>query len=75
MELYKNLSGNSPVQAFENGESSIIVRYKGGRTYLYTHRASGVSNVERMKEMALNGRGLGTFINQHVRNKYAKRLK
>lgn len=75
MERYKDLNGDSGIYAFEIGADYIVVEFKGGGTYLYTYRATGTDNIEQMKVLATGGKGLGTYINQYVRKKFAKRLR
>jgi len=71
METYRNLSGNSGVQAYEIGPAYIIVKFSGtARTYIYSYRKAGSDHVEQMKVLARQGRGLGTYINKYVRDLY-----
>lgn len=74
MEIYKNLSGNSGVATFQISARSIAVEFKTGGTYLYDYNAPGRVEVEEMKRLARLGRGLATYINQQVRNRYERRL-
>ena len=71
---YHNSSNNAGVTAYEPGADFIIVKFQDGRVYLYNHEVTGKTDIEQMKVLALNGEGLTTFINQHVKDKYAKRL-
>ena len=73
MEPYINLSGNSGVAAFEIMDDSITVRFKDGGKYLYTYWSAGAEHVERMKTLAANGNGLNSYINKHVKKKYASK--
>ncbi len=75
MERYKNLSGNSGVAAYEIATDSITVEFKDGHVYLYTYQSAGSENIERMKELAIAGRGLNTYISRHVRKRYASKLR
>jgi len=73
MDTYKNLSGISGVRSYEIGDDYIKVRFKNSlKTYKYSHRRPGKIHVDRMKLLALSGRGLSTYINQHVRENYDK---
>ncbi|MGK3986480.1 hypothetical protein WME99_25770 [Sorangium sp. So ce136] len=72
---YHNHGGSSGVDTYKIEEESIEIAFKGGGTYLYAYQATGRQNVERMKFLARSGRGLNAFINTHVKNKYAKRLR
>lgn len=75
MEPYKNLSGNSGVVAYEVGPDYIKVKFRDGDVYLYNYSVTGRDNVEQMKELAIEGGGLSTFISRYVRDDYAAKLK
>ena len=71
MRRYANLSGDSGVVAYRIGQDFIEVRFKDGGTYVYTHASAGPRHVEAMKELALAGKGLSTYISRHVGAAYA----
>jgi hypothetical protein len=71
MVRYKNLDGNSGVLAYELGEDYIIVQFTGGVVYLYNNKVTGKHNIERMKALAIRGRGLSTYISTIVKDRYA----
>lgn len=73
MEKYKNLSGDSGVAFYEKSRDGITVQFNDGWKYLYTAQSAGVGNVGQMHTLATAGRGLGTFISQTVREKYARK--
>ncbi len=75
MEKYKNLDGDSGVAFYEIGIDFIKVQFTSGSIYLYTYESAGSSNIEIMKELALNGKGLNSFISRTVRSKYASILR
>lgn len=75
MKRYKDLSGHSGVLAYEAGDDWIKVKFEDGGLYLYTHESAGPDNIEHMKMLATTGRGLATFIVQHVRTGYAEKLR
>ena len=64
MQAYKNISLNSGVTAFEIGNDYIKVKFKDGPIYIYTYTSAGKENIEQMKEAALKGIGLSTFISK-----------
>ncbi len=70
MEKYSNKRGNSPVTHFQIEDSRIIVRFKEGKSYSYSHLRAGRHHVERMKTLAKTGSGLCAYITQNVRFKY-----
>jgi hypothetical protein len=75
MQPYKNLSGTSGVVEFESAADHIDIGFKGGAIYRYDDKVPGSQQVETMKLLAENGRGLATFINQNVRKKFAAKLR
>ncbi|MDM5180676.1 hypothetical protein PO883_26185 [Massilia sp. DJPM01] len=73
MLAYANLSGDSGVQAYRIGARQITVRFAGGAVYVYTYASAGRERVETMKLLAQAGRGLATYISQHVHDAYASK--
>jgi hypothetical protein len=71
VERYKSLDEHSGVVAFEIGPDFIKVRFRDGPIYVYNSARPGAEHVERMKELARAGRGLSTYISQHVGSLYA----
>lgn len=73
MEKYRNLSGRSGVESFQIGMDFIRVRFSGDPTiYVYDYEKPGSDDVEQMKILAIGGRGLSTYISQHVRSQYSR---
>lgn len=72
MQTYANLSGNSPVVAYEIEPTRIRVMFKGGRVYSYSYESAGAGNIEHMKQLARSGSGLSAFITRNVRYAYEK---
>jgi len=75
MTPYRNLNGDSNVISYEIMEDSIHVVFASGtnRNYLYDHSRPGKQMVDRMKELAAQGRGLNSYISTTVRQSYAKK--
>lgn len=71
MERYRNLSGDSGVLAYQIGDAAIAVQFRNGDIYDYTYASAGRRNIEQMKRLARAGKGLSTFISQHVHHAYA----
>ena len=70
---YLNLSGNSGVAAFALLRDSVVVQFGNGDIYLYGPQHPGAEHVEHMKELAVAGRGLSTYISRVVRDDYEAR--
>jgi hypothetical protein len=62
---YKNLSGKAGVVAYDFVKDGIQIQFNSGDTYLYTYRSAGESHIQTMRELAIAGRGLSTYISQH----------
>lgn len=75
MQPYGNRGGDSPIAAFRIGKDAITVRFADGATYVYDAKTPGREHVAEMQRLALAGSGLATYISQHVRERYARKLK
>ena len=73
MEPYKNFGENAGVRAFEILKNGIIIQFNDdkGFYYHYDNAKPGKLHVKQMKILALQGKGLTTYINQNVRGNYA----
>lgn len=65
---------NSGISAYAEGQDYIIVRFKTGERYRYDARKPGREHVAEMKSRAHRTSGLTTYINQHIRENYARKL-
>lgn len=74
MKTYKNTSGKSQVEAFQIYKDAIKIQFTNGTVYLYTHEKSGKHAVETMKILALEHKGLGSYINENTYIKNAEKL-
>lgn len=73
MTPYANLSGDSGVVGYHIAKDSITVFFRHD-AYIYDDAKPGPELVERMKALAVLGRGLSTFIAQDVREQYARKF-
>jgi hypothetical protein len=62
------------VVAYDIDAGQIIVQFRNGDRYLYTEDSAGAANVAKMQELAKAGRGLSSFISQHVSNRYERKV-
>ena len=74
MPRYRNLNGHSGVLAYDTAPDSITLTFINGEGYVYSYARPGRAEVERMKALAKAGRGLSTFVSQHVRDNYDHKL-
>lgn len=75
MQAYEDTAHASGVSAYETGDDFIVVRFKSGEVYVYDYRSAGRVVVEKMKRLALGGRGLSTYLSREVRKNYATKLR
>ncbi len=73
MQRYSNRGGNSNVHSFELAADSLTVRFNDGAHYLYTNASSGVPHVETMKQLAMSGQGLNSYIGRVVKSNFARK--
>lgn len=72
MQHYKNYNGNSGILRYEIGDNFVTVEFQTGnyRFYKYTFMSAGQSNVNQMKTLAIQGRGLNGFIKEEIGDDY-----
>ncbi len=75
MKRYKNLSGNSSVAGYEIAKDSVTVRFAAHSVYKYSNQSAGPGNISQMKSLALTGKGLGTFIDTNVKERFARKIR
>lgn len=74
MRQYDDLSGNSGASGYEFTEDGILVEFNHKDVYLYDYTKPGKEHVEKMRQLALNGQGLTTYINQYIRGNYRRKI-
>jgi hypothetical protein len=74
MQRYGNQSRESGVVAYDIDAGRIVVQFRNGDRYLYTEDSAGAANIATMQALARAGRGLSTFISQHVHDRYARKM-
>lgn len=72
MSRYANQGGDSPITRYWLLPEAVRVEFKGKGVYTYSHASAGAAHVERMKLLAMAGRGLSTYIAHHVHLLYEK---
>ncbi|MGK4566283.1 hypothetical protein [Flavobacterium sp. 3HN19-14] len=69
---YKNQNGNSGIIGYEIADNAIRIRFLDGEEYLYTYKTAGKETIEKMKQLAISGKGLATYLNRFASEKYEK---
>lgn len=72
---YKNLSGASKVARYELAKDSVTVRFTDCSVYRYTNQSADPANISKMKELAVAGKGLGTFIDANLKDRWLKKIR
>jgi len=75
MKKYIDITGNSGVTAYIIDTESISIEFNNDSIYLYTYESAGKKKIEKMKKLATEGKGLSTYISQHVKDKFETQLK
>jgi hypothetical protein len=75
MLRYKNVSGDSKVAQYHLEKDSVRVRFANHSVYLYTNQSADPANISKMKTLADAGKGLGTFIDANVKDRFARKIK
>lgn len=71
MTVYKNASGASGITHYEIAEDYVAVKFTGEpRVYYYTALHIPKYHIEKMKILAVSGKGLATYINQNPEVRY-----
>lgn len=68
MERYSNR--DSGVNAYQIGLEYILVKFDSFKIYKYSYRKAGRFKVEKMKILAVKGKGLNSYINKYVKYSY-----
>ena len=74
-EKYQNLGGKSLVATYKILKDSITIGFVSHAKYIYSNQSAGMENVSKMKVLALAGKGLGTFIENNVKEKFARKVR
>ncbi|MEO6849887.1 MAG: hypothetical protein ABI203_01895 [Mucilaginibacter sp.] len=70
MLKYGNDDHATGVVAYYTASDSIIVKFREKGYYKYTTKSAGTTAIRKMKALAKQGRGLSTYISQHIHDKY-----
>jgi hypothetical protein len=68
MERYRNR--DSGVKAYEISLEYILVKFDSFKIYRYSYGKAGRLKVEKMKILAVRGKGLNSFINRYAKYSY-----
>jgi hypothetical protein len=72
---YKNLSGQSKVVSYEIRKDGLTIRFSDCTAYRYTNQSADPANISKMKALAIAGKGLGTFIDANVKDRFLRKVR
>lgn len=72
---YTNLGGKSTIAKYELEKDAINIKFTDFSSYRYTNQSAGPENISKMKSLALAGKGLGTFIDANVKDRYLRKIR
>lgn len=73
MQHYNNINNDSGIRGFELDSSSIEVWFdQTPRSVIYNYESAGKQHIDRMKIIAVSGGDLHSYINRHVKYRYAR---
>lgn len=71
MKLYKNLDNDYSITHYQITNYNIIVWFRGKKAYSYSNNGeAGKLHVDKMKQLAKNGKGLNDYIQNNVWSGY-----
>lgn len=74
-QKYKNAGGKSTVKQFEVEKDAINIRFTDNSSYRYTNQSAGPEHIAKMKELALSGKGLDTYLKANVKDNYCRKIR
>jgi hypothetical protein len=75
MTRYKNISGNSKVAQYEISKDSMRIKFADSSVYIYTNQSADPCNISKMKTLAVAGKGLSTFIDANVKDRFSRKVR
>ena len=72
---YKNLSGASKVARYGITKDTLTIRFVDSSVYIYSNQSADPVNLSKMKTLAAAGKGLGTFIDANVKDRFLKKVR
>jgi hypothetical protein len=72
---YKNLGGASKVARYELRKDGVTIRFTDHTVYRYTNQSADPANISKMKVLALAGKGLGTFIEANLKDRFLRKVR
>lgn len=75
MLRYKNLGGKSKVLRYHIAKDAMTVRFADQSVFIYNNQTCSPENISKMKQLAVAGKGLGTFIEANLKDRFARKVR
>lgn len=72
---YKNLGGASKVARYELKKDVVTIIFKNNSMYNYSNQSCGEENIAKMKTLATAGKGLSTFIEASLKDRFMRKIR
>lgn len=72
---YKNAGGKSTVLSYELAKDGITIVFADHSCYRYTNQSASPEHIAKMKQLALAGKGLGTYVEANVKDRFIKKIR
>ena len=72
---YKNLGGASKVLRYEIRKDVVTIEFKNNSVYNYSNQSAGEENIAKMKTLATAGKGLSTFIEASLKDRFMRKIR
>lgn len=72
---YKNLGGASKVVRYQTTKDVVTVQFSNNSVYNYSNQSAGEDNIAKMKTLAAAGKGLGTFIETNLKDRFMRKIR
>lgn len=74
LQRYGTANHEGGITEFALLQGAILLIFRNGAAYLYTDEVPGSAHVERMRGLAVRGKGLSTYVSRHIGTRYAQML-
>ena len=74
-QRYGNAGGKSKVVRYHIAKDALTIEFADCSKYIYTNQSATPESIAQMKTMALAGKGLGTFIDANLKDRYERKIR
>ncbi len=75
MKRYANLGGKSAVAFYNIEKDAVTIRFANHSVFEYNNQSAAPANISKMKTLAIAGKGLGTFIETNLKDRFSRKIR